>query len=485
MRNCWFYFVSVLLLVLQFSCNYSKPTSEQKATIQVDSENLKQEEDQHLQAVNSFAGLPECSVETEGYVIFVRDLETLYACLTQQWSVVDLRGEKGDPGQQGKQGEAGVDGKDGKDGKDGVKGVRGSPGTGAGEDLDEVWRSIWKANVESVGIVVATYGFGSVYTGTAFVVGDGIMATNGHVVSDFKDSQILTKLVVHFPTDTKGDTFWEESQGVSVMAIDRSMSASDDLALLTVATDARRPLVLSDRDEAHDRIDVNTGVALNERAMLIGYSLSTTFAQFVTGHINAIQSVGDSLLNGFIDDGKLVYMYDLVSGGGSSGSPIFDLSGHVIGINFAGYSGAADVDFGFSLQVKHLRTLLATDRRLFPAIIPDHPDSYGAAASISLDGDGPQEIAGQIEVGDEDWFKINLAAGSYTIKQSQRDDASFDAYLSIYDSNVSLLSQDDDSGGGLDAQITLVIADASEVFIKATGIQSIGSYLLTIEENNF
>ena len=164
---------------------------------------------------------------------------------------------------------------------------------------------------------------------------------------------------------------------IPVTDIDMSVGGSDDLALLQVDTGQRTPVKLSETDFSVDVLS-SEGTRLNEDVLLIGYSRGDRYAHFVTGNINqAIRFdqmiVGSTARNGFYtSDNRMVYMYDLVSGGGSSGSPIFNLEGEVVAYNFAGDVPSVDTDFGYGLQVSHLRTLLAASRVwLAPKTLPD------------------------------------------------------------------------------------------------------------------
>ena len=161
-----------------------------------------------------------------------------------------------------------------------------------------------------------------------------------------------------------------------VSNLDMSVGGSDDLALLQAPTGQRTPVTLSQQDFSPDGVSMD-GARLNEDVLLIGYSRGDSYAHFVTGHLN--QAVRFDVFEPFaffrsgfyVSDDRVLYMYDLVSGGGSSGSAIFNLAGEVIGYNFAGDTPAADTDFAYGLQVLHLRNLLAAPRNwIVPNTMP-------------------------------------------------------------------------------------------------------------------
>ncbi|MFK7825582.1 MAG: trypsin-like peptidase domain-containing protein [Oligoflexales bacterium] len=179
---------------------------------------------------------------------------------------------------------------------------------------------------------------------------------------------------VSFP-DAKGHIDLD-TPTTPVSNLDMSVGGSDDLALLQAATGQRTPVTLSELDFSPNGVEMD-GARLNEDVLLIGYSRGDTYAHFVTGNLNQTIRFDVFAPFAFIRDGfftaddRILYMYDLVSGGGSSGSAIFNLAGEVIAYNFAGDTSVADTDFAYGLQVKHLRNLLAEDRNwMVPNTMP-------------------------------------------------------------------------------------------------------------------
>ncbi|NRA47331.1 MAG: trypsin-like peptidase domain-containing protein [Oligoflexales bacterium] len=143
------------------------------------------------------------------------------------------------------------------------------------------------------------------------------------------------------------------------------------LALLMVPNLNIEPMKLSPHDESVINSDgVETpGVSLAQDVLLMAYSLGLPFLQVTTGNINGIQNVETVLQDEdtpiddrFLDPSRSVYIYDLLSTGGSSGGPVLNGEGEVIGINFAEFTNISNIEYGFAIQVKHLRNLLAQDR---------------------------------------------------------------------------------------------------------------------------
>jgi len=298
------------------------------------------------------AQLPPCTADRAGILYFIVDQKVFKSCTNGVWGTVDIRGEKGEKGDAGAEGTNGIDGTD---------------------QFTAAWRQVWSENVRSTVYIRSTFrnmllNCGGAMSGTGFVVGANLVATNGHVVpaaitDDLScPNMVLTSVDVWFPTSIGGDTFHNQSPATArAVAVDRQIAVSDDIALVQVATTDRVPLTLSARDEAADKL-TGDGVKLGEPVLLIGFSLGTTFAHFATGAVTALQAVNERLLSGFLAPGRLVYEFDLVSGGGSSGGPILDLRGQVIGVNFAEAAAQTGVEWGYAAQVKHLRNLLAGER---------------------------------------------------------------------------------------------------------------------------
>lgn len=301
-----------------------------------------------------------CTEADAGKLVYMLETKTLLVCNGSAWGEA-LSGAKGDKGDDGD---------------------KGDKGDGIAEQVEK-WRAVFKDSVQRTAYIRATYfkthnspAHGADYckasgSGTGFIVGKDLVATNGHVVEAqlalepvdpvCGSAMPLSKVEVWFP-DATGDTrHHARSPDATATRVDRSIAQSDDLALLEVATGSRAPLTLSKRDESADHIS-GDGVRLGEEVLLLGFSLGTTFVHFATGKVTGIQPVNAELLPGFIDEGKLVYQYDLVSASGASGGAVFDAAGEVVGINFAGYTPSANFDMGYALQAKHLRKLLGQAR---------------------------------------------------------------------------------------------------------------------------
>jgi hypothetical protein len=98
-------------------------------------------------AYNLAVELPECTVEREGVLAYVKDEKTFYTCSSLNWDVIDVSGKAGKDGADGQSitgqvgptgargadgqsitGPAGIAGRDGRDGSNGSTGATGLQG---------------------------------------------------------------------------------------------------------------------------------------------------------------------------------------------------------------------------------------------------------------------------------------------------------------------------------------------------------------------
>ena len=282
-------------------------------------------------------------------------------------------------------------------------------------DTTDAWRIIWQGNIEKIALVNMVWGDlldkcpllpEPSGRGTAFMVGANLLATAGHVVKqiylltvdwegnqDLKDQIVsacshlikeqttskvilslpLKKVNLWFPVSKEGKTAVNsEGPAAVAKAVDISLVETDDVALIQTENLDRSGVTLSSRDQADESKaeEKPTGVYLGEPMIILGYSMSTDYAHFVTGHINAFKGNQDTYFQSISQD-RFVYEYDAVTGTGSSGGPVFDLNGEVIALHFAGDQTTSDTEFGYGIQIKHLRSLLESQRVWTP--VPKTP----------------------------------------------------------------------------------------------------------------
>ncbi|MFV3130321.1 pre-peptidase C-terminal domain-containing protein [Niveispirillum sp. KHB5.9] len=90
---------------------------------------------------------------------------------------------------------------------------------------------------------------------------------------------------------------------------------------------------------------------------------------------------------------------------------------------------------------------------------------------------GAAGTTGSIErVGDEDWFAVDVTAGTqyrFTLAGRDSDGGTlWDPYLRLLTSSGVLLLSDDDSGTGVDSQITYTAASTGRLYLSATSLMS-------------
>ncbi len=360
---------TIALLIILFGC---KPQKKDEVII-VPSQVSEVGIEKSAFVVENAANLPACTDKLEGAMVFVEDVKEFQSCKKGQWKTLEAN----------------------------VQYVQ-------DRDMTDAWRQIWKDNIERIASVGVVWGDlldrcpllpEPSGRGTAFMVGENMLISAVHVVkqvylltldwegNDELKSQVTTncqhlikeqdakkvvltlalkKVLLWFPASSSGKTdYLNTSPTTEGTAVDLEIAATDDLALIQANTAGRTSLKISDRDEASESeaqgAEKPTGVFLGEPVMVLGYSSSTDYAHFVTGRINAQKLNRDRYFASIADD-KMVYEYDAVTGTGASGGPVFDVGGQVIAIHFAADQTSLGTEFGYGIQIKHLRNLLQKER---------------------------------------------------------------------------------------------------------------------------
>ena len=148
---------------------------------------------------------------------------------------------------------------------------------------------------------------GTVFLGTGFLLArEGLIATNWHVVAD------ATKITIAFPG-------WREALPAEVAIRDKV----NDLAILRVTEPARLANVCQ---ELPYQLTPSTGVTLGQQVSTVGYPLTSLLGSSPKFSEGVVSSK-----NGLQDDPRNFQISAQVQPG-SSGSPLFDTAGHVVGI---------------------------------------------------------------------------------------------------------------------------------------------------------
>jgi len=169
--------------------------------------------------------------------------------------------------------------------------------------------------------------------GTGFIIEpDGLVLTNDHVVSDRN---------IKYTVLTKDDKKYP------VTKIDRD--PSNDFAILKIDAKGLPTLKLGDSDS----------IKVGQKAVAIGNALGRFTNTVTVGVISGIgrgisASAGPGSLPANLDN---VIQTDAALNPGNSGGPLLDLSGNVIGINFAVSTSAENI--GFVIPINTIKPVLA------------------------------------------------------------------------------------------------------------------------------
>ena len=108
----------------------------------------------------------------------------------------------------------------------------------------------------------------------------------------------------------------------------------------------------------------------------------------------------------------------------------------------------------------------------------DHGDSRVTATVVAI----PSTTAGQLDVDDEDYFRLDVGQGASLRLESTGD---VDTYGEFHDVNGALISENDDGGGSLNFRIDTVALDAGSYYLKVRGYSGsrTGSYNLSVTGN--
>ena len=108
----------------------------------------------------------------------------------------------------------------------------------------------------------------------------------------------------------------------------------------------------------------------------------------------------------------------------------------------------------------------------------DHGNSRVTATVVAI----PSTTAGQLDVDDEDYFRLDVGQGASLRLESTGD---VDTYGEFYDVNGALISENDDGGGSLNFRIDTGALDAGSYYLKVRGYSGsrTGSYSLSVTGN--
>ena len=229
--------------------------------------------------------------------------------------------------------------------------------------------------LDSTVLLVINNTWGRSSLGSGFVVRDGQIATNYHVIEGIRNG--YAKMV--------GGT--TEYAVEAILGVDEAR----DLAIVKIPGVGAPALPLGDSDAV--QIGDIVYVAGNPRG------LEGTFSE---GIISAIRPGGNNLV-----DGKVLQMTAPISPG-SSGGPVLNNSGEVIGISVGQYEGGQNLNI--AIPVNYLKALLTT--RVDNFLITEVYNLYSGSLSVAFSPDG-QYIATGDSDGDVGLWEVSSGNNLY------------------------------------------------------------------------
>ena len=175
--------------------------------------------------------------------------------------------------------------------------------------------AVAEENGRAVAMLAVEMPDGKAYSGTAFgVTRGGLLVTNRHLVEDHQSRPVRRLSVIY--ADTRE---WLPARVVRT-------SETDDLAFVQVQVEGDYPAVKGIAEGAP---------AVGQPVALIGYPLGTATAGMAgdVSRITAHATLGVGTVSKRLAD---VTQIDAFAGEGSSGSPVFDASGRVVGVVYGG-----------------------------------------------------------------------------------------------------------------------------------------------------
>lgn len=297
--------------------------------------------------------------------------------------------------------------------------------------------------------------------GSGFFLSDGRIVTNRHVVEGSARIEAMT------PDNRRlGSAQYAEAVG----------GASADLAILPRITNPPGTLTLA-------RSLPEVGEAIVVIGAPEGFSNTVS-----TGIVSGIRN----------DRGRQLLQISAPISHGSSGGPVLNMRGEVVGVSVAMMSEGQNLNFAVPVTEVARLTQTRPGHIAFTGDLRGGGDDVGGSNAPDIGslnrGSLPrittgQTVNGRLTSGDfvrpdgsyADTYVYNGRAGEQ-ITVTLRSSA-FDAWLVVDDPNGPMREHDDDSAGGLNSQLTVTLPHNGQYLIVANSVDegATGQYSLSVE----
>ncbi|MBE9042672.1 DVUA0089 family protein [Oscillatoriales cyanobacterium LEGE 11467] len=293
-------------------------------------------------------------------------------------------------------------------------------------------------------------------TGSGSIISaDGLILTNAHVVENAPDTVTVT---LADGRELSAEVIAFDANGLDLAAL--RISGEDDLPTIPLA-------------------DLDS-VRVGQRAFAIGspFGLQNTFTIGIVSRL---------------DPERGTIQTDAAINPGNSGGPLLNSQGELIGVNTAIFSprfDAGNIGIGFAIAIDRVEPFLAAvEDGSAPRTAQTRPVPGTTQPPQSITLNAPP-IDGTLDLGDNVLPMDNSFFDTYTFEGSAGDRISIemqsgeiDPYLILLAPGGRELAQDDDSGGGTNAQIVVQLPESGTYTLIANsyaGDES-GAYRLELK----